>query len=206
MSAVAVRRPALSLVIATTLVAAGCAALVMRPFLRALTRDTTVPLLILFALLLLAGLLWPDPSKPPSQPQPWLVAVPAVVIGVGAFVVARALVPGQVAAPFGPRPLLLDGFAAVAEEAFFRRLVFAALLAAAARRAETDEASSHSARRFAIAGSAVLFAIVHVSVYGFGALPIDLAAGLLLSWQRDATGTWTVPAITHVIANALAVI
>jgi len=52
----------------------------------------------------------------------------------------------------------------------------------------------------------VLFAIVHVSVYGFAALPIDLAAGLLLSWQRDATGTWTVPAITHVIANALAVI
>ena len=65
---------------------------------------------------------------------------------------------------------------------------------------------SVAARRFAIAGSAVLFAVVHVSVYGFAALPIDLAAGLLLSWQRDATGTWTVPAITHVIANALAVI
>jgi hypothetical protein len=30
-------------------------------------------------------------------------------------------------------------------------------------------------------------------------------AGLLLSWQRFASGRWTVPAVTHAVANLLAV-
>jgi hypothetical protein len=37
-------------------------------------------------------------------------------------------------------------------------------------------------------------------------LPVDLGAGLLLGWQRWATGTWTVPAVTHAAANALATV
>jgi hypothetical protein len=37
-------------------------------------------------------------------------------------------------------------------------------------------------------------------------LPIDLAAGLVLSWQRWASGSWRVPAVTHVLANVLVVI
>jgi hypothetical protein len=35
-------------------------------------------------------------------------------------------------------------------------------------------------------------------------LPLDLAAGLIFGWQRRATGSWTAPAATHVIANLLA--
>ena len=45
-----------------------------------------------------------------------------------------------------------------------------------------------------VVGSALLFAAVHVPLYGVAALPVDLGAGLLLSWQRWASGTWTVPA------------
>ena len=58
----------------------------------------------------------------------------------------------------------------------------------------------------AIAGSALLFALVHITVYGAWVLPIDLAAGVVLGWQRWATGSWRAPAITHVIANVLVVI
>jgi hypothetical protein len=38
------------------------------------------------------------------------------------------------------------------------------------------------------------------------ALPIDLAAGAVLGWQRWATGSWAVPAVTHVVANLLMVV
>ena len=58
----------------------------------------------------------------------------------------------------------------------------------------------------AIVGSTVLFAAVHVSIYGIWVLPLDLAAGLLLGWQRATTGSWAAPAITHVIANLLVVL
>jgi hypothetical protein len=47
---------------------------------------------------------------------------------------------------------------------------------------------------------------VHLPAYGVAALPVDLGAGLLFSWQRWASGTWTVPAATHAFANALVVL
>ncbi len=83
-------------------------------------------------------------------------------------------------------------FAAIAEELFFRRFVYAMLLPAGAARA--------------IGGTTVLFAVAHVTVYGWWVLPVDLAAGLILGWQRWASGTWTVPAITHIAANLLVVL
>ncbi len=80
--------------------------------------------------------------------------------------------------------------AAVAEEAFFRRLVYGWLL--------------KWGTALAVIGSAALFAAVHVPVYGLGVLPLDFAAGLIFSWQRRATGSWTASAATHVFANLLA--
>jgi membrane protease YdiL (CAAX protease family) len=81
--------------------------------------------------------------------------------------------------------------AGVAEEALFRRLLYDRLL------------------RFgvvtAVAGTAVAFALVHLPAYGLVAMPVDLGAALLLSWQRYASGRWTVPAVTHAVANLLAV-
>jgi membrane protease YdiL (CAAX protease family) len=82
--------------------------------------------------------------------------------------------------------------AAVAEEIFFRRLVYGWL----ARRGPA----------LAIAGSALLFALVHVPVYGPGVLPIDFAAALIFGWQRWASGTWTAPAVAHAAANLLALV
>jgi membrane protease YdiL (CAAX protease family) len=55
------------------------------------------------------------------------------------------------------------------------------------------------------AGSAGLFALVHLPAYGLAAMPVDFGAALLLGWQRYASGRWTVPAVTHAVANLLAV-
>jgi membrane protease YdiL (CAAX protease family) len=81
--------------------------------------------------------------------------------------------------------------AAVAEEAVFRRLLYGRLEGLGVM--------------VAVVASAGLFALIHLPAYGTAALPVDLGAGLLLSWQRFASGTWTVPAITHAAANLLAV-
>ncbi len=96
------------------------------------------------------------------------------------------------AAPLGAAALPLALFAAVAEEALFRRAAYGWL--------------ARSGPAIAVGGSALLFAAIHVPLYGLAAFPVDLGAGLLLSWQRWAAGTWTVPASTHAAANAMAVL
>lgn len=174
------------------LAAAGCAVLLARPSLLPDGQDPTARLVWLFVLLGLVGALWPT-GRAPAQPAPARVAVMALALGSAAFVVGRFATGGFAAAhPWFVRALVLNSLAAVAEEAFFRRLVYDLL----APRGEG----------VAIAGSAVLFAIVHVTVWGVWVLPLDLAAGLLLSWQRSVSGSWSVPAATHVLANALALL
>jgi len=118
----------------------------------------------------------------------------SVVLAVG---VAGVLVARSAAGP----PLPLGGgvtaagavvLAAVAEELLFRRLCYGLLL----RRGVA----------VAVLGSALAFALTHVPLYGIGALPVDLGAGLLLGWQRWASGGWAAPAATHAFANLLAVL
>jgi membrane protease YdiL (CAAX protease family) len=82
--------------------------------------------------------------------------------------------------------------AAIAEELFFRRLVYGWLATRGAG--------------LAVGVSALLFALVHVPVYGWSVLPIDVAAGLVFGWQRWASGTWTAPAVAHALANVLALV
>lgn len=114
---------------------------------------------------------------------------PAIVLGVGLAGVALVLVtvgrpvPTSYAAWAVPLALL----AAVAEEALFRRTLYGAL--------EPRGAA------VAVVVSAVAFALLHVPLYGVAALPVDLGAGLLLSWQRWASGSWAAPATTHAAAN-----
>ena len=49
--------------------------------------------------------------------------------------------------------------------------------------------------------TAALFGLVHVPFYGWGALPVDAAAGIWLGWLRQATGSVTAPAVAHVVAD-----
>jgi membrane protease YdiL (CAAX protease family) len=121
-------------------------------------------------------------------PLGWTVPLVLGLVGV----VGAAIVGGPVAdRRVGGVAVGLALLAAVAEEALFRRVLYDRLL------------------RFgvvvAVAGSAGLFALVHLPAYGLAAMPVDFGAALLLGWQRYASGRWTVPAVTHAVANLLAV-
>jgi membrane protease YdiL (CAAX protease family) len=177
---------------AVLVTAAGCGLLTARPaLLDAVGAGPAMVLGTLFVALLGVAVLWPVEVGARTG-----AAAPAgavLALGVGAFAVGRLLSAGT------PPPIEATAFviglntlAAVAEEAFFRRLVYGALLA--------------GGPVLAVAGSALLFAAVHVTVYGAWVLPLDLAAGLLFGWQRHVTGSWAVPAATHSVANLLVVL
>ncbi len=179
---------------AVLVVAAGCAALTARPLLLDVAGGHPGAVIsVLFVILLAVGLLWPAPTGGAATTTSFRAVLPVLAIGIGAFVVGRALLAGSPPpAPATAFVVGLNTLAAVAEEAFFRRLVYGALLAAGPVAA--------------VVGSALLFAAVHITIYGVWVLPLDLAAGLLFGWQRQATGSWTVPAVTHAAANLLVVL
>jgi len=140
------------------------------------------------------------PATPSRSTSP-VIWLGALALGVAALLIASRLPvflglgphgAGSLIRPAGPAAVGAGVVAAVAEEAFFRRLVYGALLA--------------GGPGVALVGSSVLFAAVHVTVYGAWVLPLDLAAGLLFGWQRQATGSWAVPAATHAVANLLVVL
>lgn len=165
------------------LVAAGTALLLVRLWLPALgTTGRLVGLTAILLAILAASLLVPAPPEPARL-------TPAIVLATGlvGVVIATAAAGRPVAAPYAAWAPPLTLLAAVTEEALFRRAAYGAL-----RR--------HGAI-VAVGVTALAFALVHVPLYGVAALPVDLGAGLLLSWQRWASGTWTVPAATHAAAN-----
>jgi membrane protease YdiL (CAAX protease family) len=133
-------------------------------------------------------------ASAPAGAHPLPVAF-VVAIGVGAVAVAAfaSTLPGPaLPSTGGVAALALVVGAGVAEEAFFRRLLYGRLLRWGAAPA--------------VVGSAVAFGLLHIPLHGTAAFPVDLGAGLFLSWQRWASGTWGAPAATHAFANALVVL
>jgi len=169
------------------LVAAAVGVLALRTWILRTPDATRIALFVgVYGAVLAASLLAPaSPDRSRLDPT--------TVLGLGLAAVGLAAVAGgrPPAAPLGAMALPLALFAAVAEEALFRRAAYGWL--------------SRYGAALAVAGSALLFAAIHVPLYGAAAFPVDLGAGLLLSWQRWASGTWTVPAATHAAANLLAV-
>ena len=53
----------------------------------------------------------------------------------------------------------------------------------------------------ALAGTTLLFAVMHVPLYGIGSLPLDLAVGLLLGSLRLVSRGVLAPAIAHGVAD-----
>jgi len=117
---------------------------------------------------------------------------PAAVIAVGCVAVWLA---GRAAGTVLPSAgvtttaIGLNVLAAVGEEAFFRKFLY-------------DRVSRWGVPA-AVATTALVFAAIHVPAYGVAAFPVDLGAGLLLGWQRWASGSWLAPAATHAFANLL---
>ena len=167
--------------------AGGLAFLLLRPSLAAL--PLAIPLLAAgYLAMTVAALAVRYAGARPAAPLGWAVPLALGLVAV--------LIAGVVAGPapdrrVGAAAAGLALVAAVAEEALFRRLLYARLLA--------------NGTVVAVAASAALFALVHLPAYGLAAIPVDLGAALLLSWQRYASGRWTVPAVTHAVANLLAV-
>jgi membrane protease YdiL (CAAX protease family) len=181
--------PIASITPAGAVAAAGCAVLLVRPHLLRAADDPTATLVLVFSGLLVVGLVWPLTREQPASPATTTLVV---ALGIGAFAMGRLIGGGTAPAAPTAKLVALNSLAAVSEEAFFRRFVYGALVG--------------SGEAYAVAGTALLFALVHLTVYGAWVLPIDLAAGLLLGWQRWATGSWHAPALTHVAANVLVVI
>ncbi|HUZ69927.1 MAG TPA: CPBP family intramembrane glutamic endopeptidase [Candidatus Saccharimonadales bacterium] len=77
---------------------------------------------------------------------------------------------------------------AVAEEVMLRGVLFNAM-------------RNWGGDGWALAATTVLFAAMHVPLYGVGALPLDLAVGLLLGGLRIVSGSVLAPAIAHVLAD-----
>lgn len=83
---------------------------------------------------------------------------------------------------------LATAVVATAEEAFLRGALFSALL-----RLRGDA--------LAVVGAAVAFAALHVPLYGWRVLPLDLAVGLGLGALRLVSGGWAAPALAHTGAD-----
>lgn len=166
----------MSIAAALGLVAAGIAALVLRPVGNVAIVTTG---LVGVAGALAAGV----------RDRKTLGNVTTVVVGLAAVLGARAMgSPIPIAATaIGVLSLVVAG---VAEEAFFRGAFYRAL-------------SGRAGPIVAVAITTIAFAAIHVPTYGPGVLGVDLAAGLVLGWQRWVSGTWVVPAITHVVANLM---
>ena len=164
----------------------GIGALLLRARLRDLPgNDQVVTLGCLYAAMLAGSVLVPVPKDDPRMHPAQALVIGLAAVGIAAMTAGR-----PAAMSFAPLAIPLSLLAAFAEEALFRRAAYGWL--------------ERYGTLVAILGSAALFALVHVPFYGFAALPVDLGAGLLLSWQRWASGTWTVPAATHAAANFLA--
>jgi membrane protease YdiL (CAAX protease family) len=169
--------------VAAGAIIAGCAALAYRPV-------TGLALAPIFGSIAAAGLWTPagEPAAAGERPgAAWWWGVTAA--GLAAFALARVMLGPGLPATTGAFATVSVCAAAVAEEAFFRRLIYGWL----------DRWGALAA----IAGSAGAFALVHVPAWGTRSWPTNLAAGALLGWQRWAAGTWTAPAATHAAANLL---
>jgi membrane protease YdiL (CAAX protease family) len=184
----AVRRRPVSTAGTLVLVGLGGAALVFRARLLVLPESERIlAMAALFGSILVASLLIPvAPGRRHLHP--------AVVMLVGLAAVAGAAFAAgpPVTIPFGPWALPLALLAAVAEEALFRRAAYGAL--------------EPAGPVVAIGVTSLLFAVIHIPLYGVAAFPVDLGAALVFGWQRWASGNWTAPATAHAAANLLAVL
>jgi len=162
--------------VAPVVLALGTVALAVRPI--------SAPAVAATALVGVTGMLAWERARERHSILRWIAVV---VAGIAAFSSSLAMgttFPAYVAAG----PVVAVAVAAIAEEAFFRRFMYGWL-------------ERRRGALIAIAVPALLFALIHLPIYGVVVLPLDLAAGALLGWQRWATGTWTAPAVTHLAAN-----
>ena len=85
---------------------------------------------------------------------------------------------------------LVVAVVALAEEAFLRGALYEAV-------------GRLTNQTVAVLVSAVAFALLHVPLYGWHAVPLDFAVGLFLGSLRLVTGSFVAPGIAHVTADLI---
>ncbi len=108
---------------------------------------------------------------------------------LGAWIAGAPIIPGlsRPAAPFLPWALITV-LVATAEEGILRGVLFDRLRAA-------------GGLPIAIAATTIAFALMHVPLYGWHVVPLDLAVGLGLAGLKLSTRTVLAPAIAHAVAD-----
>jgi membrane protease YdiL (CAAX protease family) len=131
-------------------------------------------------------------SRPLTRPS--LVTIPIGLAGgavlVGLALVARAGGPGPSLTPavaFAPWAAVTISIA-TGEELILRGALFTALERA-------------GGLVVAVALTSVAFALMHVPLYGWHVVPLDLGVGIFLGGLRLAGGGWIGPAIAHAVAD-----
>jgi membrane protease YdiL (CAAX protease family) len=125
----------------------------------------------------------------------------ALLIGLallGMAVAGRLSWAGVAAGPsVGPGALVAAGFApwaaitvlvATSEELLLRGALF-------------DASERALGAGVAVVATSLVFALIHVPLYGWHVVPLDLGVGLLLGGLRLVTGGVTAPAAAHAIAD-----
>jgi membrane protease YdiL (CAAX protease family) len=114
---------------------------------------------------------------------------------VGLALVARATVEPTPTPTIGLGPasefapwLVATTVVALAEELILRGVLFTAL----------DRLGGAA---LAVVVTSAAFALMHVPVYGWHVVPLDLGVGIFLGGLRLATGRWIAPGIAHVVAD-----
>ena len=137
------------------------------------------------------------PSRPvPSRQLPGAAAEGAsfglllVALSVGGMTIAGVDLPPGISrpsAPFLPWALVIVAVSA-AEEGILRGVLF-------------DRVRASGGLVLAIALTTVTFALIHVPLYGWHVVPLDVAVGLGLAGLRLATRTVVGPAVAHAVAD-----
>jgi membrane protease YdiL (CAAX protease family) len=166
------------------------AAAALRSALGAPDTAASMPAGVVFAIALLAVAL--AAGWRPARPSSAAVALGAA--GGGALVAAWLVAhggPGIQVAPVNAGLALwtpVVTLVAVSEEVALRGALF-------------DTVRSWCGDGGALVATTLLFAAMHVPLYGIGSLPLDLAAGMLLGGLRIVSGGVLAPAVAHVIAD-----
>jgi len=113
--------------------------------------------------------------------------VGGAVLVAGPALRAGSPVPGRGAAGFAPWGLAV-ALVVCAEEAFLRGALWQAC----------QRWGGGAAALVVTTGG---FALIHVPLYGWGALPLDTAVGLALGGLRMASGSVAAPAVAHLVAD-----
>jgi membrane protease YdiL (CAAX protease family) len=171
-------------------IAVGCAA-IARALIGGAAPAASVPAAVVFTTALLAAAVC-------AGARPRHVSWSGAMLGIagGAALVALSFL-GLPSIVLGARAqaltltwwLPLVSVVAAAEELVFRGVLFEAV-------------RDRSGDVVAVGVTALLFAAIHLPLYGASALPIDLCVGVFLGCLRVGGGGVTAPLIAHVLADA----